>query len=112
MNRRKFLAGLGAALATVAATTRLGQSRLPALLSVDIDGDFTTEGLRFKIHERFSTGWTDPRAIYGSCSDLDEVPVVFNGRRYEPAVCFDQTLVDEKKLRAMFTDPDKWYLKS
>lgn len=31
MNRRRFLAGLGAALATVAVTTRLGQSALPKI---------------------------------------------------------------------------------
>jgi phage major head subunit gpT-like protein len=31
-----------------------------------IDNDFDTENAKFKASERFSVGWTDPRAIYGS----------------------------------------------
>ena len=28
--------------------------------------DFTTDGLRYKAYERYSAGWTDPKAIYGT----------------------------------------------
>lgn len=31
-----------------------------------IDNDFDTENAKFKATERYSFGWTDPRAIYGS----------------------------------------------
>ena len=31
-----------------------------------IDNDFDTENAKFKATERYSAGWTDPRAIYGS----------------------------------------------
>lgn len=31
-----------------------------------IDNDFDTENAKFKATERYSVGWTDPRAIYGS----------------------------------------------
>jgi hypothetical protein len=30
------------------------------------DGDFDTDNLKYKSYERYSTGWTDPRALYGS----------------------------------------------
>jgi len=30
------------------------------------DGDFDTENLKYKAYERYSTGWTDPRGLYGS----------------------------------------------
>lgn len=30
------------------------------------DGDFDTANLKYKGYERYSVGWTDPRAIYGS----------------------------------------------
>ena len=32
MNRRSFLAGLGAAVATIAVVTRLGEAKLPAMV--------------------------------------------------------------------------------
>ena len=31
-----------------------------------IDNDFDTENAKFKDTERYSFGWTDPRAIFGS----------------------------------------------
>lgn len=31
-----------------------------------MDNDFDTENAKFKATERYSTGWTDPRGIYGS----------------------------------------------
>lgn len=31
-----------------------------------IDNDFDTENAKFKARERYSVGWTDPRALYGS----------------------------------------------
>ena len=31
-----------------------------------IDNDFETENAKFKATERYSVGWTDPRALYGS----------------------------------------------
>jgi len=31
-----------------------------------MDNDFDTENAKFKATERYSFGWTDPRAIYGS----------------------------------------------
>jgi hypothetical protein len=31
-----------------------------------IDNDFETENAKYKATERYSTGWTDPRALYGS----------------------------------------------
>lgn len=47
MNRRSFLAGLGAALATVAATTRLGQSTIAvASAEGDMQGDFDPSCMR------------------------------------------------------------------
>ena len=30
------------------------------------DGDFDTSNLKYKAYERYSVGWTDPRAIYGT----------------------------------------------
>jgi hypothetical protein len=30
------------------------------------DGDFDTYNLKYKAYERYSTGWSDPRALYGS----------------------------------------------
>lgn len=30
------------------------------------DGDFDTDNLKYKSYERYSTGWTDPRSLYGS----------------------------------------------
>jgi hypothetical protein len=35
-------------------------------LSGDQDVDFTTDNMLFKFRERYSFGWTDPRAWYGS----------------------------------------------
>jgi len=35
-------------------------------MSFAIDNDFDTENAKFKATERYSFGWTDPRAIYGS----------------------------------------------
>lgn len=34
--------------------------------SFDMDNDFDTENAKFKATSRYSFGWTDPRAIYGS----------------------------------------------
>ena len=31
-----------------------------------VDNDFDTENAKFKATERYSCGWTDPRAIFGS----------------------------------------------
>lgn len=30
------------------------------------DGDFDTNSLKYKAYERYSTGWSDPRALFGS----------------------------------------------
>ena len=30
------------------------------------DGDFDTSNLKYKAYERYSTGWTDFRAVYGT----------------------------------------------
>lgn len=30
------------------------------------DGDFDTDNLKYKSYERYSTGWTDPRGLYGT----------------------------------------------
>jgi hypothetical protein len=30
------------------------------------DGDFDTDNLKYRAYERYSTGWSDPRALYGS----------------------------------------------
>ncbi len=30
------------------------------------DGDFDTGNLKYKGYERYSVGWTDPRAVYGT----------------------------------------------
>ena len=35
-------------------------------LQFAIDNDFDTENAKFKAVERYSFGWTDPRAVYGS----------------------------------------------
>lgn len=35
-------------------------------MQFSIDNDFDTENAKFKSTERYSAGWTDPRAIYGS----------------------------------------------
>jgi hypothetical protein len=34
--------------------------------SFDMDNDFDTENAKFKAQARYSFGWTDPRAIFGS----------------------------------------------
>lgn len=109
MNRRKFLAGLGAALATVAATTRLGQSTLSLLPSNSLEGDFTTENLRFKCTERYSHGWTDWRGIYGTSSDAyEEVPVRYgfldNGLK--------DSVVDQEEIRKYLYEAKgtSWYI--
>lgn len=34
--------------------------------SFDVDDDFDTENAKYKATERYSFGWTDPRAVYGS----------------------------------------------
>jgi hypothetical protein len=31
-----------------------------------MEGDFETGNVRYKARERYSFGWSDPRAIYGS----------------------------------------------
>ena len=31
-----------------------------------IEGDFETGNMRYKVRERYSQGWTDPRGAYGS----------------------------------------------
>lgn len=36
------------------------------MLEVDNDTDFDSENMKFKVTERYSFGWTDPRGIYGS----------------------------------------------
>ena len=35
-------------------------------MSFGIDNDFDTDNAKFKAQERYSFGWTDPRALYGS----------------------------------------------
>lgn len=35
-------------------------------MDFNIDNDFDTENAKYKASERYSFGWTDPRAIYGS----------------------------------------------
>lgn len=64
MNRRGFLKGLGAAVATLAITTKLATSRLE-LVNPMLDDGFSTDVLRYKATERFSYDWTDVR-VYGS----------------------------------------------
>ncbi|MEK9208418.1 MAG: hypothetical protein AAB922_08080, partial [Patescibacteria group bacterium] len=34
--------------------------------SFDMDNDFDTSNAKFKAESRYSFGWTDPRAVYGS----------------------------------------------
>lgn len=35
-------------------------------LQFSIDNDFDTDNAKFKAHERYTFGWTDPRALFGS----------------------------------------------
>ena len=35
-------------------------------MSTKMEGDFETGNVRYKARERYSFGWSDPRAIYGS----------------------------------------------
>lgn len=37
-----------------------------AAISTKMEGDFETGNVRYKARERYSFGWSDPRAIYGS----------------------------------------------
>ena len=37
-----------------------------AALSTGMEGDFDTGNMRYKARERYSFGWSDPRAVYGS----------------------------------------------
>ena len=37
-----------------------------APMSTSMDGDFDTGNARYKARERYSFGWSDPLAIYGS----------------------------------------------
>lgn len=61
MNRRTFLTALGTSLATYAIVTKLGQSSLPKIPSME--GDFDVAALRYKATERFSRSEFDPRAL-------------------------------------------------
>ncbi len=112
MNRRKFLAGLGAAFATIAATTRLGQTTLNLAPLREIGGDFDIANLRYKATERFSKDLTDWRAIYGSSESYEETPVVYNGRKYEVAASrLKDTIVDQEKIRKeLFGSNDAWFI--
>ena len=40
------------------------------LLSTAMEGDFDTGNMRFKARERYSFGFSNPRAVYGSKGDL------------------------------------------
>jgi hypothetical protein len=31
-----------------------------------MEGDFETDSMRYKATERYTLGWTDPRAVYGT----------------------------------------------
>ncbi len=112
MNRRKFLAGLGAAFATIAATTKLGQSTLNLASLRDFEGDFDTSSMRYKATERYSYGWTDPKAIFGTSENFEETPVVYNGRKYEVAASrLKDTIVDQEKIRKdLFGSKDAWFI--
>lgn len=100
MNRRNFLRGIGAAVATLAVTTKLATARLD-LVNPMLDGDFTTENLRYKVTERYSRGWTDPKAIFGTSDRFyEEAPVSL------PRA----TQVDIEQLR-QYTHSNSWYLK-
>jgi hypothetical protein len=35
-------------------------------LKTALEGDFETGNVRYKARERYSFGWSDPRAMYGS----------------------------------------------
>jgi hypothetical protein len=35
-------------------------------LEKSMEGDFETDSMRYKATERYETGWTDPRAVYGT----------------------------------------------
>lgn len=35
-------------------------------LEKSMEGDFETDSMRYKTTERYATGWTDPRAVYGN----------------------------------------------
>lgn len=35
-------------------------------LEKSMEGDFETDNMRYKATERYATGWTDPRALYGT----------------------------------------------
>jgi hypothetical protein len=35
-------------------------------LEKSMEGDFETDSMRYKATERYSLGWTDPRAAYGT----------------------------------------------
>ena len=35
-------------------------------LEKSMEGDFETDSIRYKATERYETGWTDPRAVYGT----------------------------------------------
>ena len=35
-------------------------------LEKSMEGDFATDSMRYKATERYTVGWTDPRAIWGT----------------------------------------------
>ena len=35
-------------------------------LEKSMEGDFETDSMRYKATERYSLGWTDPRAVFGT----------------------------------------------
>lgn len=55
-------------------------------------GDFDTANLRYKAYERYSTAWTDPKAVFGVPADLTE-------RSLEDMLVALRRLTDERGLK-------------
>lgn len=116
ISRRRFLAWAGAA-AIVVPTVKYFLPPVGGWPN-SLDG-FTTDPLRYKAYERYSAGWVDGRAFYGTSDgvalnstphpsiDYDEI-----SRRYAEALerSFAQTTKEalDKHLRSTY---GTWYLK-
>lgn len=70
VDRRRFMKGLVGAAASVAIGLKLAHGT-PRLDLNEENVEAACEQIRFKATERYSVGWTDPRALFGTQTYFD-----------------------------------------